>query len=168
MGPDMARYRKKARRSMFQRVLRTLLLNAAIATAAILTCFALVKHLVIPAVNDSVASVAASQQQAIGKIQHDHQKTLQQQRHMQERQQQARQAAQLQKNQEEQRRAWERERMAAYLAEQEQKRIERKNQAWQRYYRRSPACQRASNTVACANAYISARRKFEQEYKEME
>jgi len=160
----MARRRQKSRRSMFQRVLRTLLLNAAITVAAILTCFALVKHLVIPAVNDSAASIAASQQQAIGKIQQDYQKTLQQQRHMQERQQQARQAVQLQRNQEEQRRAWERER----LAEQEQQRIERKKQAWQRFYQRSPACQRDPTTVACANAHIAAMRQFELEYQDME
>jgi|GEM_PF-6590557 len=164
----MARRRKKSRRSIFQRVLRTLLLNAAITIAAILTCFALVKHWVIPAVNDSALSIATSQQQAIGKIQQDYQKTLQQQRHMQERQQQARQAAQLQKNQEEQRLAWERERLAAYLAEQEHKRIERKKQAWQRFYQRSPACQRDPTTVACANAHIAAMRQFEREYQDME
>lgn len=43
--------------------------------------------------------------------------------------------------------------------------IARKNAAWDRYYQPSAFC-RQEATVECANIYIRAKRKFEQEYQE--
>lgn len=50
---------------------------------------------------------------------------------------------------------------AASQAERERK--QRKEQAWMRYFTPSPDCQRDA-TVACANAYAAARKRFEAEY----
>jgi len=77
MGPDMARRRKKSLHTRLQRVLRTLLLNMAITISAIATILILIKFVLVPALNDVIGNIATSGQKAIQEIQHNQQKSTQ-------------------------------------------------------------------------------------------
>lgn len=67
----------------------------------------------------------------------------------------------------EQRRRQEAAQQEAQRAAVERQRAQRQAEAeaWRKFYQPSPACQRDSATVECANAFMRARKQFEQSYR---
>jgi len=156
----MARRRKKSPGNFFLGLLRNLFLNSFFAIAAILLMLLWLKFIFNPVLNGVTSNMVTTQQNALQENQRVYQQSLQQQRNIAQQQVQERKRQIMQ----EERRILEQQRLAAAVAEQEHIRAERKRQAWEKFHQRSPSCQRDPNTVACANAYIAAKRRFEREY----
>lgn len=50
--------------------------------------------------------------------------------------------------------------------QQEADRDARRQIAWERYYQPSPACKADSSTMACANAFMAAKKRFLEQYQD--
>ncbi len=71
---------------------------------------------------------------------------------------QARRDAEVQRSAEAQRLEQESKRLASEAAQ-------RKDEAWKRYYRPSPGCALAGQSMECSNEFIRAKRAFEAQYR---